>query len=111
MATNPFSSSALERLSPTDYAGRARQILRTTPLIDGHNDLPYLLRVELQNKIYDGVNLSDKLLGHTDIGRMQQGQMGGQFWSVWIDCEPTAFTEDPTVSLTTNSLSWLEDVV
>ncbi len=27
--------------------------MRTTPLIDGHNDLPYLLRVELKNRIYD----------------------------------------------------------
>jgi len=102
LATNPFSSPALERLDPTDYSGRAREILKTTPVIDGHNDLPYLLRVELQNKIYDGVNLSEKLLGHTDLGRMQQGHMGGQFWSVWIECEPTPFTEDAVVSLTIN---------
>jgi membrane dipeptidase len=27
--------------------------MKTTPLIDGHNDLPYLLRLELKNKIYD----------------------------------------------------------
>ncbi len=98
LATNLFSSSKPERLNPTDYQGRARQILKATPLIDGHNDLPYLLRVELQNKIYDDFNLSEKLLGHTDLGRMQQGQMGGQFWSVWIDCEATPFTEDPMVS-------------
>lgn len=85
-------------LDPTDYLGRARQILKTTPLIDGHNDLPYMLRVELQNKIYEGVNLSEKLLGHTDLYRMREGQVGGQFWSVWVDCEPTDYAEDPTVS-------------
>lgn len=47
-----FSSQALE-INPLDYEGRVKHILDTTPLIDGHNDLPYLLRIELQNKIYD----------------------------------------------------------
>lgn len=97
LATRPFSSLAPEPIDATDYLGRARQILKTTPLIDGHNDLPYLLRVELQNQIYDRVNLSETLLGHTDLGRMQKGQMGGQFWSVWVDCEPAPYAEDPTV--------------
>lgn len=37
-----------------DYAARTEHILKTTPLIDGHNDLPYLARIELKNKIQDG---------------------------------------------------------
>lgn len=37
----------------TDYAARTQHILSSTPLIDGHNDLPYLLRMEIQNQIYD----------------------------------------------------------
>lgn len=45
-----FQSGSIDVL---DYKGRVAQILRSTPLIDGHNDLPYLLRIELQNKIYD----------------------------------------------------------
>lgn len=47
-----------ENIDPTDYALRTERILSTTPLIDGHNDLPYLLRVELQNKIYDNKTFS-----------------------------------------------------
>ena len=82
---------------PTDYLGRARHILKTTPLIDGHNDLPYLVQVELQNKIYSGFNLSNRLLGHTDLTRMREGQMGGQFWSIYIDCEQINHVDDPTV--------------
>ena len=91
-------ASKPEPLDPTDYAGRARHILRSVPLIDGHNDLPYILRVEVQNKLYEGLNLSKPLLGHTDLARMQEGQMGGQFWSVWVDCEPEDYQTDPTVS-------------
>jgi hypothetical protein len=34
-----------------DISARIDRILKNTPLIDGHNDLPYLLRIELQNKI------------------------------------------------------------
>lgn len=36
-----------------DYAARTEAILKSTPLIDGHNDLPFLLRLELHNQIYD----------------------------------------------------------
>lgn len=41
-------------ISAHDYKARTERVLRTTPLIDGHNDLPYLLRIELKNKIQDG---------------------------------------------------------
>lgn len=40
-------------LDIADYEARVERAMRLTPLIDGHNDLPYLLRLELQNKIYD----------------------------------------------------------
>lgn len=56
-------------IETTDYVARTDQILNTTPLIDGHNDLPYLLRLELQNRIYDNKTFtfsqgSSKLLPH-----------------------------------------------
>jgi hypothetical protein len=40
-------------IDPLDFKSRTERVLATTPLIDGHNDLPYLLRIELKNKIYD----------------------------------------------------------
>ncbi len=46
-------SMTVRKINPLDYKERVKEILTTTPLIDGHNDLPYLLRIELQNKIYD----------------------------------------------------------
>ena len=92
-----FPGNAPEALDPADYSGRARRILSSVPLIDGHNDLPYILHVEVQDKLYEGLNLSKRLLGHTDLARMQEGQVGGQFWSIFTDCEPVDFQEDPTV--------------
>lgn len=48
-----YSQKGLSYPSPDDYAARTENVLRTTPLIDGHNDLPFLLRLELHNQIYD----------------------------------------------------------
>ncbi|KAI1207857.1 membrane dipeptidase-domain-containing protein [Annulohypoxylon truncatum] len=75
-------------VDPTNYAERTRRVLKSTPLIDGHNDLPWQLRIELHNRIYDGeFDLTKRLLGHTDIQRMRAGMMGGQFWSVYVECD------------------------
>ncbi|KAI4861916.1 membrane dipeptidase-domain-containing protein [Hypoxylon rubiginosum] len=85
-------------VDPTNYAERTRRVLKTTPLIDGHNDLPWQLRIELHNRIYDGrVDLTKRLLGHTDIQRMRTGMVGGQFWSVYVDCDTNQqHFEDPS---------------
>lgn len=48
-----YSQNATPHISQDDYAARTEAVLRTTPLIDGHNDLPFLLRLELHNQIYD----------------------------------------------------------
>ncbi|XXG94999.1 hypothetical protein Hte_001259 [Hypoxylon texense] len=85
-------------IDPTNYALRTKRVLETTPLIDGHNDFPWLLRVELHNRIYDGkFDPNQRLLGHTDINRMRQGMMGGQFWSVHVKCDAAQkHFEDPS---------------
>ncbi|MFN3668706.1 MAG: dipeptidase [Brevundimonas sp.] len=72
-----------------DAAGetRARRILERTPLIDGHNDLPWALRQNHGNDPH-AVDLTTNLDAstdlHTDIPRLQAGGMGGQFWSVYV---------------------------
>lgn len=48
-----YSQNATAQISQDDYAARTEMVLRTTPLIDGHNDLPFLFRLELHNQIYD----------------------------------------------------------
>ncbi|KAI1475906.1 membrane dipeptidase-domain-containing protein [Daldinia eschscholtzii] len=85
-------------IDPTNYAERTRRVLKTTPLIDGHNDLPWQLRIELHNRIYDGrVDLNKRLLGHTDLQRMRTGMVGGQFWSVYVHCDVNQqHFEDPS---------------
>ena len=81
------SSAALaEPADPTDpNLPRLQAILATTPLIDGHNDWPGTMTgragegrwtlelTRLDHQDYD-----------TDIERLRQGLVGGQFWSVYV---------------------------
>ena len=79
-----------------DAAGEARvqRILRTTPVIDGHNDLPWALREGFGNDPHAvalETNLAASTVLHTDIPRLRAGGVGGQFWSVYVpaDLSPT----------------------
>lgn len=85
-------SSAIDPLSykQDDAALRARvqHVLRETPLIDGHNDIPWQYRTRSLNQL-DGLDLAADLTQlerptHTDLPRLRQGMVGGQFWSVYI---------------------------
>lgn len=73
---------------PIDPAVQARidRILKKTPLIDGHNDLPWALRQNYQSRVdglaSDGDQRAKPLM--TDMARLRAGRVGGQFWSVYI---------------------------
>ncbi|MFC0634171.1 dipeptidase [Brevundimonas balnearis] len=66
---------------------RVMRLLQRTPLIDGHNDLPWALRQDFNSDPY-AVDLNSDLSGstelHTDIPRLRAGGVGGQFWSVYV---------------------------
>ena len=61
----------------------AREILRRAPLVDTHNDLPWLIRESAGSDLakYD---LRGRGPHETDIPRLREGQVSAQFWSVWI---------------------------
>ncbi len=81
-------SSAGQPLRNADFATRlahVKQLLKTTPLVDSHNDLPWAMR-EFANAPLDveAYDLNKTTKGMTDIKRLRQGMVGGQFWSVYI---------------------------
>jgi hypothetical protein len=69
--------------SPEPTSKRIERLLKATPLIDGHNDFPFLLRQQLHHQIYEH-DLRDNLDCHTSVKKMRQGMMGGQFWSIYV---------------------------
>src|SRR6185295_14365174 len=65
---------------------RVERVLRETPIIDGHNDLPWELRTNYGSRV-QGLDADTSRGPHpleTDIPRLRAGHVGGQFWSVWI---------------------------
>jgi membrane dipeptidase len=67
---------------------RAKRVLRSTPLVDGHNDLPWAIR-ESSKAPHDveAYDLRKATPGHTDLARLARGMVGAQFWSVYTPGE------------------------
>ncbi len=70
------------------YLARAKAVLRTTPLVDGHNDLPWRIREDtLHANDIEAYDLRMRTPGMTDLARLRTGMVGAQFWSVYIPGE------------------------
>lgn len=66
---------------------RAREILRTTPLVDGHNDLPWQIRGRAAG-IPDSLDIAESQPEiMTDLARLNAGGVGAQFWSAYVPVE------------------------
>ncbi|MBL8266809.1 dipeptidase [Steroidobacter sp.] len=63
----------------------AQELLQQHPVIDGHNDLPYVIR-EFGKPMRDvaAYDLRKTTPHDTDLARLHEGRVGGQFWSVFI---------------------------
>ena len=74
--------------APDAALRHARELLRSTPLIDGHNDLPWEIRTAKDHPrdvaAYDLRSLAPK---QTDLPRMKEGEVGAQFWSIYVPGE------------------------
>lgn len=86
------------RTSEKSLKSRVTQILKDTPLIDGHNDLAYYLRWAYSNHIYqDNFTIpwkTGKLGGEVDLFRLREGQVGGTFWSIYVDCPKNGYSQE-----------------
>jgi membrane dipeptidase len=70
------------------YAARVAKILKRTPLIDGHNDWAEALSEHAASERWTtSLERLDPKLYNTDIQRLRAGQVGGQFWSVWVSAD------------------------
>src|SRR5258708_17486961 len=72
----------------TDYLARARALHKTSLLIDGHNDYPWALREHDPARDLDKLDIRKPQPSiMTDIPRLKEGGVGGQFWSVYVPVE------------------------
>ncbi|KAI5276878.1 Dipeptidase 1 [Manis pentadactyla] len=70
------------------FQDEAARIMRGTPVIDGHNDLPWQLLTMFNNQLRDErANLTSLSRTHTNIPKLRAGFVGGQFWSAYTPCD------------------------
>lgn len=84
------ATPALAQVAPPTAAELARldRITARTPIIDGHNDLPWAIRDDHGNDLANvDLNSDTRQLSppmQTDIPRLRAGRVGAQFWSVYV---------------------------
>jgi membrane dipeptidase len=78
----------LDANDPDPHLETARRVLASTPLIDGHNDLPCLI-TEWKDAPGDveAYDLRVRAPGCTDLDRLEAGMVGAQFWAIYVACE------------------------
>jgi membrane dipeptidase len=86
--TIAFLCLASANVAAQDFRARVARVLKSTPLVDGHNDLPDVLR-EREGDARWTLDLRSGLANRpepydTDIARLRQGLIGAQFWSVFV---------------------------
>ena len=88
-ALGTVSSNARAQKGDAAHLAKVRRVLLTTPLIDGHNDLPGYVRSDFPQapRDIDAYDLRKPTPGNTDIARLRKGMVGGQFWSVYVPGE------------------------
>lgn len=115
-----YVPAASAQAADAALSARIDRVLATTPLIDGHNDLPWAIREGFGNaagvdlsrntanlplKSQDGETLTPLM---TDIPRLRKGHVGGQFWSVWI---PATVTGPAAVKMTLEQIDIVRTMV
>ncbi|CAN2390050.1 Belongs to the metallo-dependent hydrolases superfamily. Peptidase M19 family [Pristimantis euphronides] len=64
----------------------ALRIMENAPVIDGHNDLPWQLLSRVNNQL-NKVDLFTLNETHTNIPKLREGRVGGQFWAAYVPCD------------------------
>ena len=76
-----------ERRQPVELTDEAAQVHTAGFVFDGHNDLPWELRTKASSSFakLDIAQPQPEL--HTDIARLRKGNVGAQFWSVYVPAD------------------------
>ena len=93
----------------TDRLDRARELLAEYPVVDGHNDLPWALREQV-NYDLDARDIATDQSAHlhTDIPRLRAGGVGAQFWSVYVRSDMAG---DDAVSATLEQIDAVAELI
>jgi len=91
----------------TDHLEAATALLARSPLIDGHNDLPWQLREAGPDAVRTDI-AAPVSFTHTDLPRLAQGKVGAQFWSVFV---PATLAGEAAVATTLEQIDFVRSMV
>ena len=95
-------------VTPAAEIAAARDLLGRHPLVDGHNDLPWTLRVADELDL-DTTDLAAPVAStHTDLPRMARGGVGAQFWSVFV---PADLAGESAVTTTLEQIDLVHEMI
>lgn len=83
-----MATKTARKPAKSEAMAKARAFLERVPLIDAHNDLPYVVRHASPSgdlAAYDLTRVHQET--DTDIPRLKKGMLAGQFWAAFV---PTA---------------------
>ncbi len=85
-ASTPSAATAADPAGPAPDAAlaHARALLAKVAFVDGHNDLPWTIREAGASDLESYDLHARRAQGDTDLPRLREGLVRGQFWSVWI---------------------------
>jgi membrane dipeptidase len=91
-----------------DTLARARELLAASPLVDGHNDLPWAAREQVWYD-FDALDIAQRVpTTQTDLPRLAEGGVGGQFWSVFV---PSTLQGDSAVTATLEQIDGVHRMI
>src|SRR5712672_399878 len=86
----------------------ARALLSSTPVFDGHNDLPWALR-QAGHADPGLVDIAAPVpYTHTDLPRLAAGGVGAQFWSVYV---PSTLAGEAAVAATLEQIDLVRRMI
>jgi membrane dipeptidase len=85
--TEPTSETTQTPGQTAGGLAAARELLRRSPVMDGHNDLPWALRTAGSLDPARTDLARPVPFTHTDLPRLAKGGVGAQFWSVYVPAE------------------------
>jgi membrane dipeptidase len=87
----------------------ARELLGRFPVLDGHNDLPWALRLAASPGPPWATDIAAPVaFTHTDLPRLAAGGVGGQFWSVYV---PAGLAGEAAVTTTIEQIDLVRQLI
>ena len=86
----------------------AREVLARHPIIDGHNDLPFEMRDLVGYDLTQYPLDQRQSRNQTDLPRLAEGGVGGQFWSVFV---PSNWAGERAVTGTLEQIDFVRKLV